>query len=439
MASGSSRRVLFISPHFPPDATAGAHRARVLAPYLAAHGWEPIVLTVDPACYEGSLDHELAAAFPSSVEVVRCAAFPAKWTRRMGVGDLGLRALPQLAAAARSLVATRGIGLVYVTTYPIYHAVIGPRIKRRTGARFVLDLQDPWVGAWGDTVGPARDGGPDAKSQASRALAARLERLVLPQADALTSVSSGLLDEMAARYPALAAKPRIELPIGISPHDLEWIAAHPGADEAYAARTLCYAGTVLPLGMEVIGALFDAIERVRRADPRGEWRARFVGTSNQATPAAPARLRDLIQQKGLDDLVVEHAPRVPFFDALRALRRADAVLLLGTSEARYTASKLAAALAIDRPLLAVFHQHSDVTRALAPVAAADPAVALVTYSEPFSAYAVSTQIASVLQQWKRSPPPRPAAALSALQPFLAPALASRLARLFDQVTEPVHA
>ena len=55
-------RVLMVSPHFPPDTSAGAHRVRLLAPYLAAYGWEPTVMTVDPAAYDGRLDPDLALA-----------------------------------------------------------------------------------------------------------------------------------------------------------------------------------------------------------------------------------------------------------------------------------------------------------------------------------------------------------------------------------------
>ena len=47
------KRVLMISPHFPPDSTAGTHRVRLLAPRLREHGWAPTVLTVDPRDYEG--------------------------------------------------------------------------------------------------------------------------------------------------------------------------------------------------------------------------------------------------------------------------------------------------------------------------------------------------------------------------------------------------
>ena len=42
-----TRRVLMVSPHFPPDSSAATHRVRLLAPHLAGYGWEPTVVTVD--------------------------------------------------------------------------------------------------------------------------------------------------------------------------------------------------------------------------------------------------------------------------------------------------------------------------------------------------------------------------------------------------------
>ena len=90
------RRVLMISPHFPPDSTAGTHRVRLLAPHLAARGWEPTVLTVDPRDYEGALDPALAASVPAGLRVVRSRALPVSVTRPLGIGDLGLRAVEGL-------------------------------------------------------------------------------------------------------------------------------------------------------------------------------------------------------------------------------------------------------------------------------------------------------------------------------------------------------
>jgi len=61
------RRVLFVTPHFPPDGSAATHRVRLLAPHMAAHGWEPTVLTVDSRDYEGRLDAALAASVPADL------------------------------------------------------------------------------------------------------------------------------------------------------------------------------------------------------------------------------------------------------------------------------------------------------------------------------------------------------------------------------------
>ena len=80
----TTRRVLMLSPHFPPDARAGTHRVRLLAPRLAEHGWEPVVVTVEPRYYESELDHELAAMLPDDLRVVRARAIRPGLTRQFG-------------------------------------------------------------------------------------------------------------------------------------------------------------------------------------------------------------------------------------------------------------------------------------------------------------------------------------------------------------------
>src|SRR5215467_6707676 len=85
-------RVLMLSPQFPPDSSAAAHRVRLLAPHLPQYGWEPTVVSVDPRDYESRIDLGLVGLVPGSLRVIRCRALPSRWTRRFGVGDLGLRA-----------------------------------------------------------------------------------------------------------------------------------------------------------------------------------------------------------------------------------------------------------------------------------------------------------------------------------------------------------
>jgi glycosyltransferase involved in cell wall biosynthesis len=432
------KRLLLVSPHFPPDATAGAHRARVLAPYLDQYGWRPSVLTVDPRDYEGLLDDELAAHLPASIEIVRCRAWPARWTRRAGIGDLGLRALAPLWRESRARAAAGHVDAVFITTYPIYPALIGPRLKRRFGVPFMIDLQDPWVGAWGSTVGGGPGGRVDIRSRLSRRAASTIERRVVPHADAMTSVSSGLLEDLAARYPTVASRPRAVLPIGIDPADMRRARnghrAPAWAPPADGRLHVCYVGTALPLGVDTLRAVFDALARVRARRPQlaDRLRLHFIGTSNEARADAARRVEPLAAGAGVADLMAEHPPRVPFYDALRALDRAGVVLLAGTSEARYTASKLHAALAAGRPILALFHAGSDVARTLAPIAASDRGVWLMTYDEQVKVETLVGPLADLLERWAADPPQPPARA-SLLDEAEAPALARRLAALLDTV------
>src|SRR5262245_35261676 len=126
-------RVLMVSPHFPPDTTAGAHRVRLLAPHLPRYGWEPTVVTVDPRDYEGRLDPGLAELVPPSVRVVRSRAWSPRWTRKLGIGDLGFRAFRGLYRACAELLSRENFEVLFITLYPTYTAALGRLLKNRFG------------------------------------------------------------------------------------------------------------------------------------------------------------------------------------------------------------------------------------------------------------------------------------------------------------------
>ncbi|HEX7136489.1 MAG TPA: glycosyltransferase, partial [Vicinamibacterales bacterium] len=211
------RRVLMVSPHFPPDSSAAAHRVRLLAPHLPAAGWCPTVVTVETNGYEGRLDTELASLVPDSIEVVRAPTWPAKWTRRVGIGDLGLRAFVGLRRACRGLLARERFDALFITVYPVYPALLGPRLKSEFGVPFILDYQDPWVGEWGRRVGGGSNGTPDFKSRASRQLGEWLEPRAVQAADALVAVSQGTLDGIVRRIPVAPGVPTDVIPLGFEP------------------------------------------------------------------------------------------------------------------------------------------------------------------------------------------------------------------------------
>src|SRR5687768_5323646 len=137
--SSAVRQVLMIAPHFPPDTGAATHRVRLFAPYLAEFGWEPTVLTVLPSANEGRQDPELAAMVPSGLRVVRAGAWSPKWTRKIGIGDLGIRAFTGLYREASRLLGSENYAALFITIFPTYPALLGPLLKSRFRVPFILD------------------------------------------------------------------------------------------------------------------------------------------------------------------------------------------------------------------------------------------------------------------------------------------------------------
>jgi hypothetical protein len=431
------RRVLIISPHFPPDSSAGTHRARIMAPRLAAHGWSPTILTCHPDSYEGALDDTLAAWVPPSVRVVRAAAWPARVTRRLGIGDLGLRSLSGLRREAKRLLSSEPFDLLFITIFPAYTALLGPWLAGRFSIPLVVDYQDPWISAWGQTVGGGRDGRADLKSRMSRALAEWLEPRVVRAADAITAVSAGTYDPILGRNPSIRPVTR-SIPIGAEPDDFT---AHDNAaaqlpfDPADGHLHVCCTGTILPLGVETLQAVLGAARllRDRRPDLYGRLRLHFIGTSNQTTPTDQLRVVPLARELGVADVVREIPTRLPYTTIVSLQRNAGALLAMGSSEHHYTASKIFPVLLARRPVLAVYHERSSVSELLAR-ASRPPSVNLVTYTDTARAEtrreAIFECLAALVTQpvWQSSD-----VDTGVLDGYCADRISAQFAEVFDQV------
>jgi hypothetical protein len=427
-----------VSPHFPPDSSAGTHRVRLLAPHLPACGWQPTVVTVDARDYEGTLDPELAALVPNELEVIRCRALPSWATRRLGVGDLGLRALPGLYRTCARLLGERLFDALFITIFPSYPALLGPILKQRFGVPFVLDYQDPWVSEWGRTVGGGPGGTPDLKARITRRVAELAEPVALRAADAITAVSQATYEAVLERHAELRHLPCETIPIGCEAADFEALRARgvgtrhfdPGDGNVH----LCYVGTLLPLGLETLDALCAATARLKAERPSlaARLRLHFFGTSNQFDRDAPARVLPVAQRHGVGELVTEVAPRIGYLDAMAVQLAASGILLLGSSERHYTASKLFPALLARRPLLALYHEQSSVVDILRQVARS-PSVRWVTYGDQVRAGARVPEIAAALEALVSDPRyDEQMVDMRELERFSARSLAQRLAAVLDR-------
>jgi glycosyltransferase involved in cell wall biosynthesis len=427
-----------VSPHFPPDSTGGTHRVRLLAPRLREHGWEATVLTVDPRDYEGALDPALASSVPADLRVVRARAWPARLTRLVGFGDLGLRAFEGIWREASRLLTSEQFDVLFITIYPAYTALLGPLLKRRFGVPFVLDYQDPWVGEWGRTVGPGAGGRPNLRSRVSRFVAARLEPLALGAADAVTAVSRATFEPALRRNPGAAPRATEELPIGWDDRDFEQLrdrAPTRNRGDDGLLRLSCV-GTLPPTMNETVETFFEALRtlRDRRRAASVRIRVDFIGTSNQRSHDAAPRALPLARAHGVEDLVTETPGRRDYFDTLQAFRDADALLLLGTSEAHYTPSRIFAALNSARPVLAVYHADSPVTDLLRRLGS-PPSIRLITYTAARPAGNCVEELTESLAELLACPLyDARAVDRRVLCDASASTLAGRLAAVFDRVT-----
>jgi glycosyltransferase involved in cell wall biosynthesis len=359
-ASASTNRVaLILSPYFPPSMLAGVHRARHLAKNLPAWGWTPIIVCVDEAHHEERLDPSLAALLPTGIEVVKTGAAPAWLTRRIGVGDIGLRAWAHLRRTVFTIIEKRPVGVVLITGAPFYPMLLASQIKEHFGVPVVLDFQDPWVSAWG-AMQPAFS-----KARLSHRLARLLEPRALRGADYVTSVSNIQNAEMAARHAWFDSSRMAAIPIGGDIDDFKAIGG--GAAEAEectlqpGAFHLSFVGTFPPRSGPLVRVLLQAFAKLRSAEPALAARIRlnFVGTSAQPNDNALYRVRPIAEETGVAEAVYEIPRRLPFLQALKVLTQSSGLLLIGSDEPHYTASRIYPTLMSGRPFLSLFHRASS--------------------------------------------------------------------------------
>jgi hypothetical protein len=354
---------------------------------------------------------------------------------------LGLRAFTGLRRTSAGLLERERFDALFITIYPTYPALLGPILKRRFNVPFVLDYQDPWVGAWGDTVGAGVDGHVDWKSRATRWLAGRLEPRAVSAADALTAVSEMTYQSVVARYPGAAPVDCVALPIGGEPADFDALRSGSAANRFFDPHDGCchisYVGTLLPLGVDTMRAVLQAVALVkaRRPELYARLRLHYFGTSNQ-TAGDPGRIVERVTPiaRSLDvaDCVSEWSLRVPYLDALKIQVDSQALLLAGSSERHYTASKIYPALLAKRPLLAVYHEASSVVTTLNRVGRA-PTIRLVTYDERGAAEATERVYGALADLMSAPRYEAGAVDLDALDAYSARAIAGRLATLLNRV------
>lgn len=431
------RRVLIVTPNFAPVSAVDYQRIRQVLPHLEPWGWEAQILAVDPQHIEHAQDPCLSATLPPALPIHRVAALPQRWTRPLGLGNLGWRSLLFLAAEGDRLLAQQPFDLVFFSTTVFPSLLLGPRWKRKFGLPYVVDFQDPWrVDRAQQQQRAVRRPGGRWKYAIDKTLARYLEPQVVQQAAQIIAVSQDYLAQLQRRYPQLQPAQCHTITFGAPEQDFDHLAKlsiqQTIFDPQDGKQHWVYVGRGGDDLKPAVQQLFHGIARDRQDNPQGWQRIQihFIGTSYAPAELAQPSFLGLAADFGLADIVSEFPQRVPYFEALQLLVQSDAILLLGSRDSSYSPSKVYPCLLAEKPILALLSGESAVKPLLAQ---AQPGAVIEQRSIGAPSEAVDASLRRRLHQLLQGEAPLDQVQLqAALEPYRPQVLTARLVDVFER-------
>jgi hypothetical protein len=389
------KRIAIVTGHFPPSNLAGVHRVRLWAEYLPEFGWKPIVITAHWKYYEESLDEGLLELVSPSLTVIRTKAIPVNPVKL--VGDIGVRSFYWQFKVLNELIVHKEIDFLHITIPSNYSALLGELLYRRYRFPFGIDYQDPWVHPWAGVENRF------SKAWWSYRLGQWLEPLAVRNAALITGVAPRHYEGVLERNPHVRTQcATAAMPIGNSETDYELTRKAAIGTLLFCPDDglfhLVYAGTMWPTAYVVLERFLEALTIMRDSQPElmSRLRVHFIGTGK--SPNQPdGQISPHLERLGLRQWVEEHPRRIGYLDVLKHLTWSSAILILGSTEAHYTPSKIFQSVQAKRPIFALLHRQSTAVSILQESRAGTA----VTFSE--HALPDRTELATVLAAFINDP------------------------------------
>ncbi len=354
------KRVLIISPYFPPSNAADMQRIRMSLPYFKDFDWEAEVVCVDEKHSEMVKDYLLIESIPKDIKIHQVKAFSKKWTGKLGLGSLALRSLYFYKKYVNQLLKEEHFDLIYFSTTQFPVMILGACWKRKFGIPYVIDMQDPWHSDYYQDK--PRNERP-AKYWFSYRLNKYLEPLAMKKVQGLISVSEAYIKTLQQRYPQTQHIPTAVITFGAFEKDFEIARSnqlnHPIIFNKNKIAFV-YVGVVGHIMKKAVSILFQSLQELKKDKPSlyNLVQFYFIGTSYAPKCTGSATVIPIAKDYGVEECVEEQTDRVTYYQAIQTISMADALIIPGSDDPQYTASKLYPYILAKKPILGILHKES---------------------------------------------------------------------------------
>lgn len=335
----SLQKVLVITYYWPPSGGAGVQRALKFVKYFREFGYEPVVLTVDPAkASYPVIDKTLQTEVSQDIRVITTDSFEPlnilsaimgkknvpyggfanankesktqkvlRWVRgNFFIPDARVGWVSHALKAAAKLIEAEGINYVFVSSPPHSSQLIGLQLKQRyPQLRWIADMRDPWTDIYyykdllHTTIAASKD--------------ARYEKKVLEVADEIIVVSEAIKRTFTAKSTKINAGKVHVIPNGYDENDFAG-----EVNPETGAFVVSYVGTMADTYKPDV--FFKAFAEVVRKHPQQKVQFRFIGN-------APWTLKKLTEEYGIESHC-EWIGHVNHDEAIHYMRTSDMLLLI---------------------------------------------------------------------------------------------------------------
>ncbi|MFA6276964.1 MAG: glycosyltransferase [Pedobacter sp.] len=356
-------------------------RVRMSLPYFKEFGWEAEVVTVHENYVDMVKDSLLMESIPNHIVIHKVDAFAKKWTSKIGLGSLALRSLWFYRKKVNQLLRTKKFDLIYFSTTEFPVCILGSYWKNKFNIPYVIDMQDPWHNDYYQNKPKSER---PKKYWFSYRLHKFLEPIAMKNVDGLISVSEKYINTLKDRYSNLVNAPTKVITFGANVLDFKIAKANNEQLKLY------YTPSTTQLNLVYVGRggydMRDAVEILFKAFKTGlenepelfeNIHFHFIGTSYAPAGKGIATIKPVAEALYLSNYVSEYTNRIGFYESIKQLIAADGLIIIGSNDSGYTASKLYPYILAKKQLLGVFNVASSAAKILMDCNSGD----LITFND----------------------------------------------------------